>query len=201
MANKSDLIRKLIKELTERGEDIIKQAYNRRRWKNRTYNLHDSYGSAVYYNGNLLRYTRRYLSTSPQASVQDGREMGVYQGSRSKAQKGSSYTQFLKANRDGRFLKGDTIYAYGRDEVNKFFESYKPDANSGIELVVVAAMFYAGALEHYHYQVISSAVTDLSALAQQLGKGVQVYLLDIQRDKDQAFSQQAFKINRRQKVN
>lgn len=200
MAKKGNIIQKLIKDLTDEGEKIIIAAYSRKTWQNRTYNLHDSYGSAVYYNGNLLRYTRRFLTSSPKADVVTGREMGTYQGSRSKAQRGSSYAQFLKANPDGRFYKGDTIYAYGRDEVNKFFEGYKPDANSGLELVVVAAMFYAGALEHCNYQVISSAVTDLTSLAQSLGGNTSVYLLDIKRDKDQAFTNKAFQIRGKQKV-
>ena len=200
MAKRGNLIQKTIDELTKEGERIILAAYNRKTWQNRTYNLHDSYGSAVYYNGNLLRNTRRYLTSSPKADVINGRELGVYSGSRSRTQRGSSYTQFLKANPEGRFYDGDTIYAYGRDEVNKFLEGYKPDDNSGIELVVVAAMFYAGALEHYNYQVISSAVTELTNLANTLGRGVKVYLLDIKRDKDQAFTNKAFKIQGKQQV-
>ena len=43
------------------GEKAIKEAYQSRGFTNRTYNLRDSYGSAVYYNGALLDNTIRYI--------------------------------------------------------------------------------------------------------------------------------------------
>ena len=192
----------VIKFLTEQGEKIIKEAYSRRNWKNQTYNLHDSYGSAVFKDGNLLRSSIRYISNAPKADAnRNSKELGDYKGQRSKAQKGSSYTEFGKANRDGRFLTGDTIQAYGRDEINKFFNSYKLATTSGLELVVVAAMYYAGILESGKYQVISSATTDLNNIAQILGKGVEVYALDIDRNRDEAFTNSAFNVKRGQKLN
>lgn len=201
---KLDLERELIRKLTEEGERIIKAAYTRRNWKNRTKNLKDSYGSAVYRNGVLLRNTKRFLSSSADARINTGRELGDYSGARSRAQRGSSYEQFGKGG-DSRFIDGDTIYAYGRDEVNKFLEGYKPDSNSGIELVVVAAMYYAGILESGYlgtkYQVISSATTDLNRIAQEIGKGVDVYALDIDRNRNEAFTSKAFTIRGKQKVN
>ena len=192
----------VIKFLTEQGEKIIKEAYSRRNWKNQTYNLHDSYGSAVFKDGNLLRSSIRYISNTPKADAnRNSKELGDYKGQRSKAQKGSSYTEFGKTNRDGRFLTGDTIQAYGRDEINKFFNSYKLATTSGLELVVVAAMYYAGILESGKYQVISSATTDLNNIAQILGKGVEVYALDIDRNRDEAFTNSAFNVKRGQKLN
>lgn len=202
---KLDLERELIRKLTEEGERIIKAAYTRRNWKNRTKNLKDSYGSAVYRNGVLLRNTKRFLTQNADANpYKNDKELGYYLGARSRAQRGSSYTEFGKSG-DKRFLDGDTIYAYGRDEVNKFLEGYKPESNSGIELVVVAAMYYAGILESGYlgtkYQVISSATTDLNRIAQEIGKGVDVYALDIDRNKNEAFTSKAFTIRGKQKVN
>ena len=207
MAKKSakNIEQEVIEFLTEQGERIIKEAYNRRNWKNQTYNLQDSYGSAVYKNGYLIRKSIRYISSTPQANYRkNSKELGDFKGQRSKAQKGSSYTEFLKSG-DDRFLTGDTIYAYGRDEVNKFFNGYKLATSSGIELVVVAAMYYAGILESGYlgtkYQVISSATTELNKIAQLLGKGVEVYALDIDRNRDEAFTEKAFDVKRGQKLN
>lgn len=208
MAKKSakNIETEVIKFLTEQGEKIIKEAYSRRNWKNQTYNLHDSYGSAVFKDGNLLRSSIRYISNAPKADAnRNSKELGDYKGQRSKAQKGSSYTEFGKTNRDGRFLTGDTIQAYGRDEINKFFNSYKLATTSGLELVVVAAMYYAGILESGYlgtkYQVISSATTELNKIAQLLGKGVEVYALEIDRNRDGVFANTAFDVRRGQKLN
>lgn len=196
----------VIKYLTEQGEQIIKKAYTQRNWKNRSHNLHDSYGSAVFRNGNLLRNTIRYVSSEPKANpYKNDKELGDYSGQMSKAQKGSSYREFGKADKPSRFIDGDTIQAYGRDEVNKFFNGYKLATNSGIELVVVAAMYYAGILESGYlgtkYRVISSATTDMNKIAQSLGKGVDVYMLEIDRNRDEAFTNSAFNVTRGQKVN
>ena len=207
MAKKSakNIEDEVIKFLTEQGERIIKQAYSRRNWKNQTYNLHDSYGSAVFKDGNLLRSTIRYVSNTPKAEAnRNDKSLGNYNGQRSKAQKGSSYREFNKSG-DSRFLDGDEILAYGRDEINKFFNSYKLATTSGLELVVVAAMYYAGIFESGYlgtkYQVISSATTELNKIAQLLGKGVEVYALDIDRNRDEAFTNSAFNVKRGQKLN
>lgn len=197
-----NLEKEVIDYLTQQGERIIKTAYSRRGWRNRTYNLHDSYGSAVFKNGTLLRNTIRYISSEPKANAyRNSKELGDYRGQRSKAQKGSSYREFKKADKPARFLDGDTIQAYGRDEVNKFFNSYKLATESGLELVVVAAMYYAGILESRQYQVISSATTELNKIAQLLGKGVDVYALEIDRNRDEAFTNSAFDVRRGQKLN
>lgn len=57
---------KLIDSLAKDGEKIIKKAYETKTYKDRTYNLHDSYGSAVYYKGVLLPNTIYY--TTPNAT-------------------------------------------------------------------------------------------------------------------------------------
>ena len=101
------LIKALISQLADDGEKAIREAYEGREFTNRTYNLHDSYGSAVYYNGTLVECSIRYV----------GAEM---------------------AEEDER---------YGRNEVNDFFANYRPKNRKGIDLVIVAAMFYADILE------------------------------------------------------
>ena len=101
------LIKALISQLADDGEKAIREAYEGREFTNRTYNLHDSYGSAVYYNGVLVKSSIRYV----------GAEM---------------------AEEDER---------YGRNEVNDFFSNYRPKNRKGIDLVIVAAMFYADILE------------------------------------------------------
>lgn len=101
------LIKALISQLANDGEKAIREAYEGREFTNRTYNLHDSYGSAVYYNSTLVKSSIRYV----------GAEM---------------------AEEDDR---------YGRNEVNDFFSNYRPKNRKGIDLVIVAAMFYADILE------------------------------------------------------
>ena len=62
MGIKNSLIRQLIHELASDGKNAIQEAYKTKDYQNRTYNLHDSYGSAVYYNGVLQVDTIYYLS-------------------------------------------------------------------------------------------------------------------------------------------
>lgn len=62
MGIKNSFIRQLIHELASDGKTAIQEAYKTKDYQNRTYNLHDSYGSAVYYNGVLQVDTIYYLS-------------------------------------------------------------------------------------------------------------------------------------------
>ena len=101
------LIKALISQLADDGEKAIREAYEGREFTNRAYNLHDSYGSAVYHNGTLVKSSIRYV----------GAEM---------------------AEEDER---------RGRNEVNDFFSNYRPKNRKGVDLVIVAAMFYADILE------------------------------------------------------
>lgn len=59
MSNKSQ--QRVINYLASLGEMAIQVAYNDKGFTNRTYNLKDSYGSAVYHNGALLVDTIRYI--------------------------------------------------------------------------------------------------------------------------------------------
>lgn len=47
--------------LAGKGKSLIETAYQNRDFKNRSYNMHDSYGSCVFYNGKELPNTRRYV--------------------------------------------------------------------------------------------------------------------------------------------
>lgn len=53
-----------IDSLASIGEEAIKEAYSTREFTNRTFNLKDSYGSAVYLDGQLLKETIRYIGPS-----------------------------------------------------------------------------------------------------------------------------------------
>ena len=140
---KSATIQQLISQLTEEGAAAIKQAYETRDWRNRTFNLHDSYGSAVYANGKLLKSTVRYV----------GQEM---------------VRPDYKGNRR---LSGAEVTMKGREEVMDFFSQYTPKTK-GVELVIAAAMFYANILEKgggnlsHKFHVISQANGIMQGLAQ-----------------------------------
>lgn len=55
-------IRKYADMLAERGYRLIKTAFDSAEFnKNKTQNLHDSYGSCVFYNGKEVPNTRRYV--------------------------------------------------------------------------------------------------------------------------------------------
>lgn len=62
----SNFKEEFIKELTYYGERIIKEAYETKTFENQTFNLHDSFGSAVYEDGVYIPRTLRRLS--PQAT-------------------------------------------------------------------------------------------------------------------------------------
>lgn len=55
------LVRQYAGYLAQKGKELIEQAYYTRDFNNRTYNLHDSYGSCVFYNGKEVPNTRRYV--------------------------------------------------------------------------------------------------------------------------------------------
>lgn len=63
---KENFERRLVNELTDYGERIINEAYNTKTFENKTFNLHDSYGSAVYKDGVYINGTLRTLE--PQAT-------------------------------------------------------------------------------------------------------------------------------------
>ena len=65
--------RRVISFLAMIGEKSIQEAYQNRGFTNRTYNLKDSYGSAVYYNGALLDTTIRYIGPPEAKTKRQGK--------------------------------------------------------------------------------------------------------------------------------
>lgn len=175
--SKDKYISKLVAELADEGEHIIKLAYESRGFKNRTKNLKDSYASAVYVDGKLRYNSIRYVGPE-EASLADAREdekvLGHYDGERTRP-------LYRAAGPDKRYRPGDPVKAYGRDEARRFLNDYKPK-EKGIQLVIIAAMFYAGWVERSGYHVLSQSYTDLLALANKYNASVRE--LDIYRNAD-----------------
>ncbi len=194
---KERMVNYIVDNLTLDGEKAIQTAYNRRGFKNRTYNLHDSYGSAVFVDGVLRRRTIRYAGARL-ADMLDEREIGDYSGERSFPNK----VQIpMRINGDNRYLHGDTLTAKGRDELYRFLIDYEASikGTKGIQLVIVAAMFYASILEkgggrlRRKYRVISGAGSVMRQLKQKYGG--EVYRLNIQRHGSKPYSG-AFTVSR-----
>lgn len=56
------IARKVVNALADKGQKLIQKAFNESDYsKDKTQNLHDSYGSAVYYNGKLVPGSERYF--------------------------------------------------------------------------------------------------------------------------------------------
>lgn len=171
---KNKALLSLVNNLTNLGEMAITTAYNARGYKNRTYNLHDSYASAVYVNGVLYRDTIRFV----------GNEM-------SKSDREINATAPFRTRPDRRghlFEEGDTISVNGRDEAYRFFTDYRPPKGKGLELVLIAGMFYASILERRKYHVISDVTSILGSALNRINKeaggGATLYKLDVWRNLD-----------------
>ena len=62
-AIRDKIINTIINRLANEGNKLIIQAFSQADFnKNKTQNLHDSYGSAVYYNGKLVQGTQRFMT-------------------------------------------------------------------------------------------------------------------------------------------
>lgn len=68
---KEPLTKDLIKVCSKLGYMAALEAYRNKTYTNRTFNLHDSYGSAVYVRGKLIKDSIRYVNRS--RSVMDKR--------------------------------------------------------------------------------------------------------------------------------
>lgn len=139
---KDALTRDLVNALATLGWRASLAAYKAKTFTNRTFNLHDSYGSAVYVDGVLQERTIRYM----------GGQMSTRYGTTQQAPK-----------RKRKSKLGPRYYRYGksgREVLNVFFhgnEWYQGRSfgKNGIVLVVVAAMWYANMLEGKGYKVIT----------------------------------------------
>lgn len=102
------------------GDSALDDYVNGHLWNNRTFNLEDSIGYAVYVDG--VKKSERFLNESEKAST--GNKLS------------------WKAHADN-----GTVFK-GRDEAENFIKNYKPTKR--YELIVVAGMFYAAWLEALH---------------------------------------------------
>ena len=138
--------------------------------------MRDSYGSAVYYNGQLQKRTIRYLGPEMGTSKSGLTTNWVWDKPRS-----------MPDWRGERRITGDYIQMRGRDEIMDFFERYKPATNA-LHLVVVAAMWYANVLEKgggnlkRKYKVISGAKDVMQMVQRELGFGTLLIEIDEKRD-------------------
>lgn len=63
-AIRDKIINTIINRLANEGNKLIIQAFTQADFnKNKTQNLHDSYGSAVYYNGKLVQGSQRFMTS------------------------------------------------------------------------------------------------------------------------------------------
>lgn len=143
-----ELEKDIIGSLTKIGERLIQEAYLSASFQNRTGNLHDSYVSAVFKGGQLVKGTDRYLGQLFKTDGTPHRTPSI------------EYDEYSS---------GENEYATGREEAKKFLAKWafaKGRPNS-ICLVVAATMFYSGILESRGFRVISHIQGDLDELARQ----------------------------------
>lgn len=134
----------VIERLANEGQMIIEDAYYSRDWNNRTYNLRDSFVSAVFVNGRLA--DNGYKVGDKTIKVDTVRYIGP-EFSKTEINYGE--------DEDGGFA------IKGRTEAENFIKSYasKHTRSKGIQLVVAATMYYASILESKGYHVISEINT------------------------------------------
>ena len=90
--------RETVQRMSKLGYDAIMYAYNHKGFQHRTRNLHDSYGSAVYVNGNLIESSIRYI----------GGELSRKDDPLTKKNGRETLNDFFKRSHYGR-AKGDIV--------------------------------------------------------------------------------------------
>lgn len=127
---REEAIEYIVESLTELGQEACRHAIEMREYKNRLYNLRDSIGSAVYVDGHIVPSSKRYAH--------------------SKSSRGT-YTD--------KGWDGDGSEITGREALDRYWDEHPTltYAKHTVELVVIAATFYAGILEARGIQVISAA--------------------------------------------
>lgn len=137
-------INKFVDMLSDEGGKLILQAVNSRDYTHRTYNLHDSYGSAVYLNGALVEKSVMLLG--------------------SKATKAKKYK--------GNELRGaEEIIKYFRSYKPKSEIELVVAAAMPYGVVLEKGEEGGGGLKH-KYKVISGINTEVTALAAKLNAKV-----------------------------
>lgn len=142
MFNPNTITDKVVEILANEGYLLIKKAYESKKWKNQTFNLHNSYVSAVFVKGKLRPKSVRFLSDEPKKPESD--------------------TKWLPTDRPYGMIDIEN----GRKEAENFLASYgRTHKTHGVRLVVAAAMFYSGILEAKRYRVLSTIQADLEDLS------------------------------------
>lgn len=141
--------RATVQKLAKLGYDAIMYAYNRKGFEHKTRNLHDSYGSAVYVNGNLIESSIRYIGgelskKDDPLTKKSGRETlnDFFKRSHYGRAKGEMvlvcvaamhYTKYLEEGRHRGGYKIQVISA-ARDYVDQNFNKYLDTRNRAIVL-------------------------------------------------------------------
>lgn len=127
---RNDAIAYLVESLTELGQEACRDAIEKKGYENRLYNLRDSVGSAVYVDGHIVPSSKRYAHSK------------------------SSRGTYVNKGWDG-----DGSDITGRQALDRYWNEHQtlPYAKNTVELVVIAATFYAGILQSSGIQVISAA--------------------------------------------
>lgn len=143
---KDAFMRDLVNALAKLGGEATLYAYRKKSYTNRTFNLHDSYGSAVYVNGVLQERTIRY------AGGQMSHRPGILKqtSGTSKKRRSKLGQRYYRYGKNGR----EVLHVFFRG--NDYYKGHK-FGKSGIVLVVVAAMWYAGMLAKKGYRVVGAA--------------------------------------------
>lgn len=143
---KDAFTRDLVNALAKLGGEATLYAYRKKSFTNRTFNLHDSYGSAVYVNGVLQERTIRY------AGGQMSHRPGFLKqaGNAPKRRRSKLGPRYYRYGKNGR----EVLHVFFRG--NDYYKGHK-FGKSGIVLVVVAAMWYAGMLAKKGYRVVGAA--------------------------------------------
>lgn len=152
--NAKSITDNVCKSLAKEGGRIIREAYETKNWKDRSYNLYNSFVSAVIVDGKIRSID--YLGPEHAPSDTNNSKPG---SSEWLAETSRPY--------------GKVDIERGRKEANNFVASYAAQHKKGIILIIAATMFYAGILESNGYRVISHVSTRLEDL---IGDGL--YLKD-----------------------
>lgn len=121
----------LVEALTTIGWEVAMAAYRMKTYTNRTYNLHDSYGSAVFVDGRLVPDSIKYVNRARATSI-------------------SKHGHNLYRN------TGKGWHAVGgREALKRFFETaWTVRKKDHVTLVVAAAMWYGEIVESKGYVVL-----------------------------------------------
>lgn len=141
--NANTITDNVAKSLAKEGQRIIRRGYLSRKWKNRTYNLYNSYVAGVIANGKI----RSIMYLGPEHAPDQKYNTGGRYGKK-----------FHSTSRKIGYNDAER----GRREANNFIMSYaKQHKSKKVTLVIGVAMFYAGILERKGYHVLLGVGAEL----------------------------------------